>query len=184
MSSQAYSLSRRSRAHAIQNSGLNQLIARATSADELNQPVAARPDAPTRGRGRAECDPSDQPGASAGSRMTGAIAPHVTSSAGCVRDADANRPRESQLAPQQLRLGLPAIARVGGACAPSHDSQNAPNSRIARLMRRADRPQPSARVVANRLRRRWCRRRRRLGHFEAKCPSRPTAPERMLRLTS
>ena len=33
MSSQAYSLSRRSRAHAIQNSGLNQLIARSISAD-------------------------------------------------------------------------------------------------------------------------------------------------------
>ena len=33
MSSQAYSLSRRSRAQASQNSGLNQLIARATSAD-------------------------------------------------------------------------------------------------------------------------------------------------------
>ena len=131
-SSDACSLSWRKRAHAIQNSGLNQWIARTISAAScVSQSRRARCAiswASTRLTRSA-----DQESASEGNRITGLIAPQVTSSAGCrvirMRTAD-----DSPSARRTADLGVdPHRARGRRATAEPQEPAQCPTGVSARL---------------------------------------------------
>ena len=114
MSSQACSLSRRKRAQAIQNSGLNQLIARSTSANSwINQ--SRRASAPSRAPAQVECGPrarsANLSAAELPARlppmsraMPDAASPQCESAAGCPTAAGRCRQRPATAHPLPFRV--------------------------------------------------------------------------------